>query len=69
MTALAFALALAAQQPAPATPAFALPWAGGRLYTSADVHVGLRPAFFADNENNGGWEVGVGATLQVTLNW
>jgi len=29
--------------------------------------VGVRPAFFADNEKDGAWEFGVGVTVQITL--
>ena len=64
MTALAFALALAAQQPQPVSPAW---YTGWRLVSTDAVHVGLRPAAFVDNEADGGLEVGVGATLQVSL--
>ena len=42
-------------------------WFGGRIYTGDDVHLGLRPAFFVDNEAQGRLEVGAGFTLQVTF--
>ena len=66
MTALAFALSLAAQQPQPAGPAWYTAW---RLVNLPSMHVGLRPAVFVDNEAGGGIEWGGGATLQVTSGW
>ena len=70
MTALALALALAAQSPlgswAPSPTSTLPPWAGGRVYTSRTVHVGIRPAAYVDNEARGGLEGGAGATVQVS---
>ena len=67
MTAIALALALAAQQPGPPTPSWFNAW---RLVNRPDLHIGLRPAAFIDNEtSDGSWEVGAGATLQVTLHF
>jgi hypothetical protein len=65
MTALAFALALASSQGPPQPPTWASAW---RLVATPTVHVGLRPAAFVDNEGRGGRvELGLGATLQVTV--
>lgn len=65
VTALAFALSLATAPIAtPSTAAFS-PW---RLVSHADLHVGLRPALFVDDEGarRDPIEVGFGLTLQVT---
>ncbi len=67
MSGLALALALAAQQPlgswAP-SPTVNLPgWYGGRLLTTATLHVGVRPAAYVTSE---GPEVAAGVTVQVS---
>ncbi len=41
-------------------------WFGGRIVTLPGLHVGLRPAFELNNAD-GAQEVGLGATLQVTV--
>ena len=47
-----------------------LPWAGGRVITTAHVHVGVRPAAFVDNEGaHSAREYGAGGTVQITVNW
>ena len=67
MTSLALALALASQWPSAPAPPWYRPW---RVYTSATVHIGARPGFFLDNETiTGVWEIGGGATVQVTTDW
>lgn len=64
MTALALALALGLEPPGSPPPVWYRPW---RIVETDAVHVGLRPAGYLDNELPGGqWEVGAGATLQVT---
>jgi len=69
MTSIALALALASQSPSPDPSIPTASWFGGRVYTAPDgaLHVGIRPAAFLDNENDGAWEIGVGATLKVTF--
>jgi hypothetical protein len=64
VTALAFSLALASSAPtATQTP---LVWSG-RFLTTDKVHLGIRGAFYLDNEGEHGMlEVGAGATFQVT---
>lgn len=63
LTALALALALGAA-PTSQPPTWYHAW---RLVETDHVHVGFRPAAFADNEtSNGSLEVGAGATLQIT---
>lgn len=65
MTALALALAMGATPTGSPPPPWYQPW---RLVTLPALHVGLRPALFVDNETaDGSWEIGAGATLQVTL--
>lgn len=65
MTALALALAMGAAPPGSPPPAWYQPW---RIVSLPDLHVGLRPALFVDNETvDGSWEIGAGATLQITL--
>ena len=67
MTALAYALALASQQPAAPPPPWYRPWP---RYADAHVHVGGRIAGYLDNEGDGGaLEVGAGLTVQVTADW
>jgi hypothetical protein len=39
----------------------------GRIVDEPALHVGLRPAAFADPEGDRGLEWGLGATLQVTV--
>jgi hypothetical protein len=74
VTALAFALALASQQPlGPFAPSpssgWAPTWWGGRILTTDTIHLGVRPAAFVDNgSQDGRLEVGVGVTVQVTGN-
>lgn len=65
--ALAIALQQGATSTAPAVPS----WYGGRFLTTAHVHGGARPALFVDNEGppRGQLEAGIGATLQVTVDW
>jgi hypothetical protein len=53
---LVLALALAAVSP-PSPPN----WYGGRIYTSASVHVGMRPAVLVSAE-----ELAAGVTVQVS---
>ena len=60
MLALAAALATLPLAPAPQGPA---PW---RLVSRPGLHVGVRPAFFLDNENDGRIELGAGVTVQLT---
>jgi hypothetical protein len=53
---LALALSLASPQPP------TLPWGlVGRVYTSASLHVGIRPAIYLDS-----YEAALGVTVQVT---
>lgn len=64
MTAIALALAMgvapAGQQP----PSWYKPW---RLIETERAHLAARPGFMLDNETeDGSWEIGVGATLQLT---
>ena len=66
MSALALVWALSAQPIGPVV----LPWAGGRVITTAHVHVGVRPAAFVDNEGaHSAREYGAGGTVQITVNW
>ncbi len=63
MTALALALAMGLAPAGAQPPTWYRPW---RLL-DGPVHVGLRPALYVDNETaDGSWEVGFGATVQVT---
>ena len=59
--ALALALSLLPQGPelVPAGPLT-------RLVDRPEVHVGLRPALYLDNEAGGHLELGIGFTVQVT---
>lgn len=69
MSALALALALAASSPlgswAPSPPSGAPSWWGsaGRVYSSARIHAGVRPALYVTSE---GRERAAGFTLQVS---
>jgi hypothetical protein len=56
MLALSLALALQGNTPAPPPP-----WYGGRLLTTQDVHLGLRPAAYVD-----AYEIAIGVTLQLS---
>ncbi len=66
MTSLALALALASQQPQAPAPAWYRPW---RLVETPTLHVGLRPAAYADVVDGQVQEIAAGFTLQVTTNW
>lgn len=72
MSALAFALALASQQPlggwAPQAGVAALPWGpAGRIVTTPTLHIGVRPAVYFDNEGpDGSIEKAMGVTVQIT---
>lgn len=62
MTWLAIALALSAHDVGPPPPT--RPW---RLIDAPDVHVGVRPAAFVDDEGSGGRrEAGMGLTVQIS---
>lgn len=54
--ALAFAVSTAPLSPPP------LPWAGGRIFTSSALHVGMRPAAMIAPD-----ELALGFTVQVTV--
>lgn len=47
----------------PQMPATPPPWYGtaGRIITTPTLHVGVRPAFFANHD-----EIAIGATVQIT---
>lgn len=69
MTALALALAMAAQQPlgqwAP-SPGTGTSW-NGRMIDTPALHVGARPAVFVDTDGSPRrLELGAGVTLQVS---
>jgi len=72
VTALALALAMASAQPlgtwAPSPSVSGPSWLGGRVLTTSAIHVGVRPAFFADDEGAAPHrlELGAGVTLQVS---
>ena len=64
MTAIALALAMGVAPQGPPPPSWYKPW---RVIETGEVHLGLRPAFYADTETqDGSWEVGFGVTVQLT---
>lgn len=64
MTALGLAIALGLAPQGPQPPSWYKPW---RIIETDAVHVGVRPAAYADTSTqDGSWEVGAGVTVQVT---
>lgn len=60
---LAVSLALASAHDPPSAP---LAWWTGRLVTLPNVHLGVRPAAFLDNEDHGQLECGAAVTVQLS---
>jgi hypothetical protein len=64
VTAIALALAMGVAPQGQQPPSWYKPW---RLVETDTVHFAVRPGFLADTETqDGSWEVGVGATAQLT---
>jgi len=64
VTSLALALALAASDPQPPPPPA---WWGGRVLTTADVHLGVRPAAYLDAVDGHVGEAAIGCTVRLAL--